>query len=103
MRCCLSERNSQRELPRPGRAGITARVVVSLLLFAAAGLAGLIGGVWWVVALGAGAFATLVFLAALLQQPGCEVNLVWFRVLRKKPIDCFLFGPIDRWEQRRNS
>lgn len=101
MKCCSAETNQRRGLPRPGPAGVTARGVVSLLLFAGAWLAVQAGGLWWVVALPAGAFATLLLLAAFLRQPGCEVNLIWSRVLREAPIDCFLFGPIDRWEQRR--
>jgi len=100
MKSC-SKTNQRRDLPRPGPAGVTARGLVSLLLFAGAWLAVQAGGPWWVVALPAGTFATLLLLAAFLRQPGCEVNLIWSRVLRKALIDCFLFRPIDRWEQRR--
>jgi hypothetical protein len=49
-----------------------------------------------VIALGLAAFGILVGVAAVLREPGCEVNLIRTRLLEKTPIGCFLFGPIDR-------
>jgi len=81
---------------------VAARLLVAALFLTAAGLAVRTGGWYLLVGLPAGAFGVLVGLAALFKQPGCEVNLVWSRMLRQTPIDCFLLGPIDRWERGRS-
>ena len=86
-------------LVRPSRIGMAARIVVSLCMVSLATLAARAGGAWLIPAFGAAALGILIALAALFRQPGCEVNLIWQRVLGKAPIDCFLFGPIGRWEQ----
>jgi hypothetical protein len=89
------------DLVRPGRIGITARVAVSLVTLSLAALGVWVGGAWLIPALGAGTLGIMIALAAMLKQPGCEVNLIWQRLLGKALIDCFLFGPIDRWEQNK--
>ncbi len=94
-------RATQCDLVRLGRIGITARVAVSLVMLFLAALGVRVGGAWLIPALGTGAMGILIALAAMFGQPGCEVNLIWQRLLGKAPVDCFLFGPIDRWEQKR--
>lgn len=99
--CGPVETNSKSRLARPGPVGVAARILVSLGLLAAALLAVRAGGLWLVIAFGLATFGILVGVAAVLREPGCEVNLILTRLLGKTPIGCFLFGPIDRWEQRR--
>ncbi len=102
MRLGINEsRMSDHRLVRPGRIGITARVAVSLVMLFLAALGVRMGGAWLIPALGTGAMGLLIALAAMFGQPGCEVNLIWQRLLGKAPVDCFLFGPIDRWEKKR--
>lgn len=100
--CCSVETNSMGGLARPGPIGICARILVSVALFGVASLALRAGGLWLLVAFGLAAFGMLIGVAAVLREPGCEVNLIRTRLLRKTPIGCYLFGPIDRWEQKRS-
>lgn len=100
MKCCSAETNPKEQLTRPGLVGIAARISVSLLVFVGASRAFQGGGLWLVVAFPLAAFGVLLVVAAVTRQPGCEVNLIWSRLLRRTPVNCFLFGPIDRWEQR---
>ena len=99
--CSSVETNSKSRLARPGPVGIAARILVSLAFLAAALLAVRAGGLWLVMAFGLATFGILAGVAAVLRESGCEVNLIRTRLLGKTPIGCFLFGPIDRWEQRR--
>jgi hypothetical protein len=94
-------RATQCDLVRPGRIGIMVRVVVSSVMVSLAALGVRVGGAWLILAFGAGTLGILIALAGMLGQAGCEVNLIWHRLLGRAPIDCFLFGPIDRWEQKR--
>ena len=96
----MSVRNEQR-LAAPGRIGTICRGVAAWIVFGAAALAFKGGGLWLIAAGGLAAFGLLLVVAALVRQPGCEVNLIWQRLLGRAPIDCFLFGPIDRWEQNK--
>jgi hypothetical protein len=86
----------KKDLPRPGRIGIAARVALALGFFGGAVAAQRL----LPPALALGAAGALLALAALARQPGCEVNLVWTRLFGRRPIDCFVFGPLDRWERR---
>ncbi len=86
-----------KDLARPGPLGTTAR--------GAAALAFLVGGILArgapPLALMLSAFGALLAVAALVREPGCEVNLVWKRLFGRSAIDCVVFGPVDRWERRR--
>lgn len=95
----MSVQNEQR-LATPGRIGTIFRGVAAWIIFGAAVLAFKGGGLWLIAAGGFAAFGLLLIIAAHVRQPGCEVNLIWQRLLGRAPIACFLFGPIDRWEQK---
>ncbi len=97
--CCSSRPNSESGLTRPGPIGVAARVLASLIFLGGGFLALRAAGHWLVPAVGLSAFGILVFLAAVLREPGCEVNLIWTHLLGNTRIDCCLFGPIDRWER----
>ena len=100
MNCCSSGKNEKQI--RPGPIGMVARILLGVLAFGGAGLALRVGGAWIVLSLGLAAFGTLLALAAVMREPGCEVNLIGNRLLGKAPIRCVLFSPIDRWEHKQN-
>ncbi|HEV2297663.1 MAG TPA: hypothetical protein VGR72_04005 [Candidatus Acidoferrales bacterium] len=100
MNCCSSGKNEKQI--RPGPIGTVARILLSLLAFGGATLALRAGGPWIVFSLALAAFGTLLGLAAVMREPGCEVNLIWNRLLGNPPIRCILFSPIDRWEHKQN-
>lgn len=81
---------------------MVARILLGVLAFGGAGMALQVGGAWIVLSLALAAFGTLLVLAAATREPGCEVNLIWNRLLGKAPIRCVLFSPIDRWEHKQN-
>lgn len=95
--CCSVELEQERTLLKPGPIGVGARVALALAFFTGAFLTSSLPPL----ALALGAVGMLLILAALAREPGCEVNLLWSRLFRRRPIDCVVFGPVDRWEQRR--
>src|SRR5437867_2393832 len=97
--CCSAEVDHEKHLARPGPLGTTARAAVALAFFAGGVLARSLPPL----ALALGAFGVLLALAALVREPGCEVNMVWRRLWGRRAIDCVVFGPVDRWERRRTA
>lgn len=95
--CCSAEVDHEKGLARPGPVGASVRAAVALAFFAG----GVVARSLPPLALALGAFGVLLALAALVREPGCEVNLVWRRLLGRRAIDCVVFGPVDRWERRR--
>lgn len=98
---CCSTSGDQR-LIRPGPIGTVARFLLGLLAFGGSVWSLRAGGAWSILALALAAFGILLWLAALMREPGCEVNLIWTRVLGKSPIGCIFFNPIDRWERGKS-
>ena len=86
-------------LARPRLLGRLLRGVLACIAFLFAGDAARGGELWLVAALAP--FGILLLAAAVVREPGCEINLIWARIFARKPINCFLFGPVDRWEERR--
>jgi hypothetical protein len=97
--CCWAEVDHEKGLARPGPIGTSVRAAFALAFFAGGVLARSLPPL----AIALGAFGVLLALAALVREPGCEFNLVWRRLLRRRAIDCVVFGPVDRWERRRTA
>lgn len=98
--CCST--SGEERLIRPGPIGTVARFLLGLLAFGGSVLSLRAGGAWSILSLALAAFGTLLCLAAVMREPGCEVNLIRTRVLGKSPIGCIFFSPIDRWEQGKS-
>jgi hypothetical protein len=97
--CRSAEVDHKKTLARPGPIGAGVRAAVALAFFTGGVLARSLPPL----ALALGAFGVLLALAALVREPGCEVNLVWKRLFGRRAIDCMVFGPVDRWERRRTA
>lgn len=88
-------------LAKPRLLGAVLRGVAACISFGAGALTLDAGGLWLIAPLGFMAFGILLAAAALVREPGCEINLIWARLFGRKPINCFLFGPVDKWEEQR--
>lgn len=86
-------------LARPRLLGRLLRGVLACVAFLFAGDAARGDELWLMAALAA--LGILLLAAAVIREPGCEINLIWARLFGRKPVNCFLFGPLDRWEERR--
>ncbi|SRR6266581_3664057 len=99
MSCCSAEVDHEKGLARPGPVGASVRAAVALAFFAGGVMARSLPPL----SIALGAFGVLLALAALVREPGCEVNLIWNRLFGRRAIDCIVFGPVDRWERRRTA
>ena len=95
----IRNHDEKRLLARPRLFGRLLRGGLACIAFLFAGNAAPGGELWLMAVLAA--FGILLLAAAVVREPGCEINLIWARLFGRKPINCFLFGPVDRWEERR--
>lgn len=92
----MGKHDGTHTLAKPRLFGAVLRGVAACMLFGAGALTLDAGGPWLILTIGFTAFGSLLVAAAVVREPGCEINLIWARLFGRKPINCLLFGPVDK-------
>ncbi len=78
--CCSAEVDHEKGLARPGPVGASVRAAIALAFFAG----GVVARSLPPLTMALGAFGVLLAVAALVREPGGEVNLVWKRLFGRR-------------------